>query len=324
MERRRVAVLGLRAPSLDIEQEGLREFAVEWAVAPGATPEEIIAHAGSAEVVLCGSAPRFTAEVIDQLARCRAIIRYGIGVDSVDLEAATRRGIWVVNVPDYCIDEVASFALTLLLACWRKLVPAVDQVRRHRSWSMDALRPIGDLAQQTLAVIGFGRIGQSLARKAKALGLQVVAHDPHVDEAVARSQGVTLLPLPDALSRADYVSLHAPLTPQTRHLINRDTLALMKPSAYIINTSRGGLIDEDALREALDQGRLAGAALDVLAQEPPGSDHPLVGHPRVLVTPHMAWYTERSAREMRVKAVQEAARVLRGERPVNVVNHRVG
>lgn len=319
-DRRRVAVLGLRAPSLDVEQEELREFPVDWAVAAGTTAEEIVAHAGSAEVVLCGSAPRFTPEVIENLTRCRAIIRYGIGVDNVDLDAATRKGIWVVNVPDYCIDEVASFALTLLLACWRRLVPAVDQVRRDGSWSMQELRPIEDLSQQTLALIGFGRIGQSLARKAVALGLEVVAYDPYADEGVAGQLGVKLLPLQEAFRRADYLSLHAPLTPETRHLVNRETLALMKPTAYVINTARGGLIDEEALREALDAGRLAGAALDVLAQEPPEAGHPLIGHPKVLVTPHMAWYTERSAREMRVKAAREAARVLRGERPVNVVN----
>ena len=314
-----VAVLGFRVDSLELEQQQLRGHDVAWRLSLGLTKEEILEQAGDADAILAGSLCRLTGDVIEQLHRCRVIARYGIGVDNVDVQAASRRGIWVTNVPDYCIDEVATHTILLLLACHRKLLQALQGP--GRTWGIGHLKPIAGLQTQTLGIVGLGQIGQAVARRAMALGLRVLAYDPLVPAERAEQVGVRLVGLEELLRQADYVSLHVPLTEGTRHLIDGRALALMKPGSYLINTARGGLVDEEALRAALDGGHLAGAALDVLEVEPPSQGHPLVGHPKVLLTPHVAWYSERSAREMRIRAAEEVRRVLEGGRPLHPVNY---
>lgn len=280
--------------------------------------EEIIALAERADAVLNCYA-KVTARVIGALRCCRIIARYGIGVDNVDLAAATRAKILVTNVPDYCVDEVSDHALALLLALARRVVAADRDVRRG-TWDVVAYAGIRRLRGQTLGLLGFGRTAKALASKAQALGMQVLAADPYVNgEAMAR-HGVRAADLDTLLREADVVSIHIPLSPETRGLIGEPELARMKPTAFLINTARGGIVDENAVAAALAEGRLAGAALDVLATEPPPADHPLRQAPNVILTPHLAFYSRDSVVELQTKAAEEVARALRGEPPRSPVN----
>jgi D-3-phosphoglycerate dehydrogenase len=221
----------------------------------------------------------------------------------------------VVHVPDYGTEEVADHALCLLLACARGLAP-LGAALRAGAWDYGAAaRPLHRLGGRTLGVVGLGRIGRRLAAKARALELRVLGTDPAVGPAAAAAAGIDWRPLPDLLAESDFVSLHAPLVPATEGLIGRAELARLRPGAYLINVARGGLVDEAALLEALDGRRLAGAGLDVLAVEPAPAGHPLVGHPRVVMTPHSAWYSEEAMRDLQRLLAEDVLRALRGESP---------
>jgi len=259
--------------------------------------------------------------MIGKMPKCRIISRFGIGVDNVDIEAATGAGIVVTKVPDYCIDEVSDHAMALLLAIVRK-IPSSSARTHGGRWEMKAVVPIHRLRGSVLGLAGFGRIPQLVAPKAKAFGMTVVAYDPFVpDEAFSRA-GVERVDLPKLLTSSDYVSVHTPLTPETKHLFNRDTFGQMKRGAYIVNTARGPIIDEAALAEALDTGQIAGAALDVMTQEPPPTS-PLFGRDNVIITPHTSFYSEESLIELQMKAAQEVVAVLSGRSPRNPVNPEV-
>lgn len=309
----RVAVLGTRFRSLDIEERILAPLGVELTAAPAASPQELLAAARDAAAILAGSAPKLNADVIGQLEQCRVITRYGIGVDTVDLEAARARGIIVTNVPDYCIDEVSTQAVTLLLAGARKIVAGHALVSRGE-WGLASLRPMHSLATQTLGLLGYGRIGRATGQKARAFGLSLLVYDPYLPEG-AELDGARRVDLDALLAESDYISLHMPLTPETHHILGEEAISRMKAGAYVINTSRGGLVDEAALMRALEAGHLSGAGLDVFEQEPPRPDDPILRAPNVTLSPHSAWYSERSEVEMREKAAADVARVLRGERP---------
>ena len=231
-------------------------------------------------------------------------------------------GILVANVPEYCVEEVATHTLALILACVRKLLPGYRDAVAGR-WQVAGVRPMFSTENQVLGLSGLGRIGQAVARKARVFGFQILVFDPYVSAEKADELGVTLVELNALLSRSDVVSLHSPDTPETHHMINMATLNRMKPTAFLVNASRGGLVDESALLEALNEGRIAGAALDVLESEPVPADHPLLKSERCLVTPHMAWYTEQSIERMRRLASREVARVLGGQLPMNLVNPKV-
>jgi D-3-phosphoglycerate dehydrogenase len=255
------------------------------------------------------------AAFIGRLRRCRVLGLYGAGVDNADVGAARQRGLTVVHVPDYGTEEVADHALCLLLACARGLAPLGASLRAG-AWDYGAAaRPLHRLRGRTLGVVGLGRIGRRLAAKACALELRVLGTDPAVGPAAATRAGINSRPLPDLLAESDFVSLHAPLVPATERLIGPTELAHLKPGAYLINVARGGLVDEAALLEALDGRRLAGAGLDVLAVEPAPAGHPLIGHPRVVMTPHSAWYSEEAMRDLQRLLAQDVLRVLRGEPP---------
>jgi len=305
-----VAVLGARwGKDLGIEQEVLGP-GVRLAAAAGTSTPDLLAAARDAAAILLGTQAACSAEVIEGLTACRAIVRYGVGLDNVDLGAARARGIALANVPDYGVEEVATHAVALALACLRKLLPATALARRAE-WKVAPLRPIQAVPDTTFGVAGLGRIGRAVAAKAAALGFRVFACDPYVSAAGAPRR-VRLVSFPELLGAADLLSLHMPLTPETRNLIGAPQLAAMKPTAYLINTARGELVDGAALAEALRSARLAGAALDVLPGEPPPPDHPLLSCPNALLTPHMAWYSEASERRLRRMAAQEARRALRG------------
>ncbi len=261
-----------------------------------------------------------TPEIIDRLECCKVITRVGVGVDAIDIPAATRKGIWVTNVPDYSIDEVSTHAIALLLNYARRLPTLFDQVERGAWWDINQVRSIARLNQQTIGLLGYGRIGQAAAVKAAALGMRVIANDPYILPDALPPNPAPLVDLDTLLRESDYLSLHAPHNETTYHIINARTLALMKPTAYLVNTARGALVDTDALIEAIRSNRIAGAALDVLEREPMPADSPLRNDSRILVTPHAAWYSLEADVDVHVKGAQEIVRVLRGEHPRTPVN----
>lgn len=244
------------------------------------------------------------------------VARTGVGVDTVDLPTATRLGIWVTNTPGANHEAVADLTIGFMLALARQ-IPRHVEIARGGSW---ARVPMVELHRKTLGLVGIGRVGRGVARRAQGFDMTVLATDPYADAGWCAANAVTLVPLDDLLARSDVVSLHALNTPETRHLINAGTLALMRPGAFVINTSRGELIDEAALLAALDAGRPAGAALDVLAHEPPAADDPILRHPKVLVTPHIAGTTAESTIRMGLQAIANALTVLTGSRPADAVN----
>jgi D-3-phosphoglycerate dehydrogenase len=279
---------------------------------------ELLNAVRGADVLVSTYLP-ITGDVLDATPECKGIVRTGVGFDNVDVEAATRRGVWVANVPDYCMEEVATHALALLLALARK-VAVIDSQVRAGEWDNNRSRPIFRLSEGTLGLIGCGRIGQELVKLASGFGMRVLGYDPYLPAASARQAGIELRALEDVLRESDLISVHVPLSDATRHLIGTRELTLMKPTAYLVNTSRGGLIDERALAEALTAGHLAGAALDVFETEPLPADSPLRGAPNLLLNDHISWYSERSLVSLREKAVQEAIRIAHGQRPLNPVN----
>jgi len=254
-------------------------------------------------------------EVISAMQRCRVIVRYGIAVDTIDLQAARERGIKVCNVPFYCLDEVSNHALALLLALHRKILTG-HQLLRQNQHTLQRLQPIARLSELTLGLVGFGHIPRLLARKAVHMFKSIVVYDPFVRPEELLEHGVQAIGLEDLFRVSDFISIHAPSNPKTRHLVNARLLSLMKPTAYLINTSRGALIDEQALVEVLRERKIAGAGLDVFETEPLPENSPLRECDNVILTHHYAWYSEGAIRELKETAAQEALRVLKGEEPL--------
>jgi D-3-phosphoglycerate dehydrogenase / 2-oxoglutarate reductase len=316
---RKVLVTDHVFSGLDPESAVLDPLGVDLVVAEAIDEDSLAALAGDAAGILVCYAP-VTARVVQAASDggCRVIARYGIGYDNVDVEAATAAGIVVTNVPDYCLDEVADHTMALLLAAVRGVAAGAALVR-DGAWE----RPPGTihrLAGRRLALVGLGNIGRRVAARARAFGLEVVAYDPYAKP----EDGIALVPdLEAAIAEADVVSLHAPLTPETRHVVDARSIALMRRAPLLVNTARGGLVDTDAVLEALDSGALSGAALDVLDAEPPPAGHPIRSHPRAIVTPHMAFHSEEAGVELQRRAAEEVARGLKGEAPDRPVNPEV-
>jgi D-3-phosphoglycerate dehydrogenase len=317
MPSRFVAVSDTIFPNLDLARDVLSRIDADLELASEPTPEAILQVAARADALLVTYA-RITGEMIRQMTRCRIISRFGIGVDNVDLAAATSAGIVVTKVPDYCLDEVSDHTMALLLALVRK-IPFSNRQVHAGTWAMRAVVPIRRLRGSVLGLVGFGRIPQLVAPKAQSFGLRVVAYDPHVPPAVFSGAGVESVGFSELLSLSDYVSVHTPLLPETRGLFATDTFRQMKPTAYLINTARGPIVDDAALAQALDAGQLAGAALDVLPQEPPVNS-PLLGRDNVILTPHTSFYSEESLADLQTRAAEEVVRVLNGEAARNPVN----
>jgi D-3-phosphoglycerate dehydrogenase len=309
-----IAVTDSVFPSLDPALAMLARLDPQVRMAKSASADDILAVARDADAILVTYA-KLTGDLLRQLTRCRAIGRFGLGVDNIDLPAAAEKGIAVTYVPDYCVREVSDHTMALLLALARKVVLSSHLVHGGR-WEMPATVPMHRLAGRVLGLIGFGNIPRALAPKAKAFGMRVVAYDPHVAPGIFSATAVQDMSLDELLRISDFVSVHAPLLPSTRGLINSETLGKMKPSAFLINTARGPLVDEQALAAALDAGRLAGAALDVLPVEPPPATSPLIGRDNVILTPHTAFYSEEALNELLTKCASDVARVLSGEPPV--------
>ncbi|NNM86068.1 MAG: C-terminal binding protein [Phycisphaerales bacterium] len=297
--------------NLDIERQVITHAGFELVAAQCKTADEVVAAGVDAAALLVQWAP-ITREVIAKLLQCRLIVRYGIGVDNVYVVAAKARGIPVCNVPDYCIEEVADHAMAMALALARQL-PQVDRRVRGGVWKITPDAAMPALGDMTFATAGLGRIARAFLTRARAFGVRLAAFDPFVPAEVFAAEGIAQLTLEQLLQQADVLSLHLPLTPQTRGLINLSTLAKMKCSAILINTARGGLVDGAALAAALQNRVIAGAGVDVFEAEPLPQDHPLRQCDNALLTSHIGWFSERSVPKLQRLAAEEVVRGLRGE-----------
>lgn len=284
-------------------------------------PEEFAAEAADCVALLNTYAGPITADVMAKMPQCKIIARYGIGVDTIDLDAATKAGIIVTNNPTYCIDEVAEHTMALLLSAARKITFYDRQVRAGK-WAVPPGKPIQRVAGSTIGLVGYGNIARQVAVRAAAFGMKVLYADPFIKQGQFNTPG-DKVELDQLLAQSDFVSLHPPLTPKTRQLMNDDAFARMKKSAMLVNCARGPVIDTDALVRALDSGRIAGCALDTVDPEPLPDPHPLRGRENVIINPHAAWYSEQAMQGLQAGAPNEVRRVLAGEWPINVVNPAV-
>jgi D-3-phosphoglycerate dehydrogenase len=306
--------------SLDVEKKTLEGLA-DLVPLQTKKPEEFLAEAADCDALLNTYAGPITAEVMAKMPKCRIIARYGIGVDTIDLEAATQAGIIVTNNPSYCIEEVAEHTMALLLTSARKIAFYDREVRAGR-WAVPPGKPLYRVAGRTLGLVGFGNIARQVAVRAVSFGMRIVYSDPFIAEGQFDVPG-RKMELQEVLREADFVSLHPPLTAQTRKMISDEAFSRMKPSAILINCSRGPIVDTDALVRALDGKKIAGCALDTTDPEPLPDPHPLRGRENVVLNPHVAWYSEQALVGLQAGAPSEVKRVLSGEWPVNVVNRAV-
>lgn len=322
MSRFRVYCTDHEFGTLDIERNILGEIGAEVIEIQSRDPQLVSSRASDADALLnlYATLPR---EVLKEMPRLKVIVRYGVGVDTIDLQAATELGIFVANVPDYGVEEVASHAMALILGLARK-VCIYDRAVRRGTWDVKMGKPIRRLVGQKVGLVGFGRIPTALVPKLQSLGFRVLAYDPYVTPEQMSRLGVEKREsLVVMAQEVDYLSVHVPLTPHTRHLIGREVLQAMKPSAFLINTSRGPVVDEQALTEALKDGRIAGAALDVMELEPPERANDLLRMEKVILTPHAAYYSEEAFVDLRTKAAQQIRDVLLGGIPKYLVNGEV-
>lgn len=265
---------------------------------------------------------RVTPALIQRFRRCKIIVRYGVGTDNVDVDAATAANIIVGHAPDYCFDDVSTHAIGLWLACVRA-VAATHQKVASGTWDVNPRETMFRTAGKTMGIVGLGNIGQATARKLAGWRMKLLGVDPFIEPERAQALGVQLVDFETLCRESDYVTLHVPLLPETRHLINARTLSLIKPGAILINTARGPVVDNQALAAALNEGRLARAGLDVFEEEPLPKDSPLRTHPRVTLSDHVAWYSEESLEELRATATEEAVRVCAGGLPRSLANPEV-
>lgn len=308
-------------PSLEIEEKVFRDYGVTFIPTQSRSEADIIANCRDASGLLVQYA-RITEKIMDSLPGLKAISRYGVGFDTIDVAAATERGICVLNVPDYCIDEVSNQAFALIMDCCRR-VTFLNNAVHNGIWDYAIAKPLHRLRGQKLGFVGFGKMARELARKATPFGLELLAYDPFLTQENIRNLPVKLQSLPVLLQEADIVSVHAPLTEQTYHLISDKELSLMKKTAILVNTSRGAVLDIDAVSRALAAHQIACAGIDVLETEPIAGDNPLLKLDNAIVTPHVSWYSEESEQELKGKVARGACEVLAGNLPAYLVNKDV-
>lgn len=319
-DKAKVVLTDYVSETLDIEHEMLDELA-DIVALQVKTPDEFLTEAEDCDALLNTYAGPITAEAMARMPKCRIIARYGIGVDTIDLGAATEAGIIVTNNPTYCIAEVAEHSMALILASVRK-VALFDRVVRDGRWELPPGKPIFRLSGSTLGLVGFGNIAREVAVRGAAFGMRVLFADPFVEQGQFDAPGEKV-ELDQLLAEADVVSLHPPLVDQTRGMMNDDAFKRMKPTALVVNCSRGPIVDTDALVRALDAGEIGGCALDTTDPEPLPDPHPLRGRENVIINPHAAWYSEQALIGLQSGAPSEVRRVLTGEWPVHVVNPAV-
>lgn len=323
MARYKVVITDFGAPDNDIEQAELQASGLDIELVRLNSPsgQDLFPHVADADALIVQWA-KITPETIARLQKCRVMSRYGIGVDMIDLAAASERGILVCNVPDYCIDEVSTHTIGFLLMLNRRLLPQHLHVHGGKWGSPPGGTP-ARLSTQTLGIVGLGNIGQAVLHKARAFGLTIVAYDPYLSAERAAQLGIELVSLDTLLQRSDYVTLHCPLTDETRHLIAAAELARMKKSAFLINMARGPVVEQNALVRALSDRQIAGAALDVLETEPPDPDEPILKLDNVIVTPHISSWSDTSVIQLRRDTARNVIDVLQGTTPRSVVNHKM-
>ena len=313
-----VAVTDNRHASYDIEREILKQAGIELAVLDCETEDDVIRKCADMDGLLLDMAP-MSARVVQALRRCRVINRYGVGYDNVDVEACTRKGIWVTNVPDYCAEDVSDHAVALLLSCLRQTALR-DRLVRAGQWNVHGQTSYR-VCGKTLGVLGAGRIARALIRKMQGFALkEVLVYDPYVDAASIATLRARKCGLDELLAASDFVSLHMPVTPETRGMINRQTLRLMKPSAILINTGRGPLVDDPALIDALQSHKIAGAGLDTHTVEPLPANSPYLVMDSVVLTDHTAYNTAEAVEELKTKSARNIVAALGGKTPPYHVN----
>jgi len=303
--------------SIDIELKQLEQIDAEIIKGQCKTEEELVRLARSADGIICQYAP-FTAEVINTLEKCRVISRYGVGVDNIDIEAATEKGIMVAYVPDYCVEEVSNHAIAMIMDFARQ-ISLFDRSTRNRTWDVMLSKTINRLSEQTIGILGLGRIGSAVARKVQNFDIKIIANDPYAKKMI---EGVKMVNFQELIEKSDYITIHAPLNEQTRHIFTRKVFKQMKKSAYLINTARGGIVDQEALFKALKNEEIKGAALDVLEKEPPyWQAIPQLRN--LIITPHAAFYSESSLKELKNRTAQAVVEVLQGKVISNLFNPEV-
>ena len=321
MARYKVAVVNLGYESYHIEREILEPVGAELILVPKdcLTEEEVVDVAKDADAILVREAP-IKGKVLESIDRCKVIVRYGVGVDNIDLETTKKKKIYVANIPGYGTEEVSDHAVALLLACIRNLLVR-DKNLRQGKFETDINDKIYRTTGKNLGLIGYGQISRAFHRKWKGfLPNRVLVYDPYLPQETIQENGAEKADFHTLLTEAEYISIHTPLTPETKYIINEAALRKMKSTAILINTSRGEVIEENALIKALNEGWILAAGLDVFEKEPLGRDHPLIGIPNVVLTGHVGWFSKDSVRELQTRAAQEVLRVFSGESPICWVN----
>lgn len=322
--RPKVVITDFDYGDVDIETRILTDAGAEVVALQAKSEEDLAEHAVDCAAMMNQYA-RIGSATIARMRQCQVIARYGVGVDIVDVDAATGRGILVTNVRDYCTEEVADHAIALWMALARRLFD-YDRATHQGIWTWQSGRPIHRLRGRTMGIVSFGKIGRAIARRARAFGVEVIAYDPFLSAEAGAAEGVELVDKETLLARSDYILMQAPMTPETRHFLSDAEFAAMKPGAMLVNTGRGPTVDNAALYRALTEGTLAGVGLDDPEEEPAKranwspSENPIFGLPNVIVTPHAAYYSEESIRAARETAASEVARVLTGRAPKYPVN----
>lgn len=314
-KRPKVVITDCDHPSVEIERKVFSEIDPEFVLAYCNTEDEVIETAKDADGIINQYAP-ITKRVIKSLKKCKVIARYGVGVDNIDIEAATEYGIIVANVPDYCVDEVSTHAMALILSCARGIT-LLDNKIRDKKWDFTLAKPLFRTKGKTLGLFGLGRIARVVAQKASGFGFKIIAYDPYVSKV---DDEIELVEFSKLLSNSDFISIHSPLTDKTRHLFGENNLRAMKRTAYLINTSRGPIVDEEALYNILKKRWIAGAALDVMEKEPPDWENLLLKLDNLIITPHISFYSEESYVELKTKTAKAVLSVLKGKLPRAMVN----
>lgn len=315
----KVVVTDYIEPDLDWEAKELAKRGIEFAChqLKFTSPSKVIEATRDADIVVVNMVP-VTEEIVAGWERCKLLIRHGVGYDNVELEALGRAGIPCCYIPDYCTEDVAEQAIALLLACGRRLETSrkvLDESSARGQWDFADVIPVFRMAGRTVGILGCGRIGSRVYQKLKSFGFQFLICDPYLAEERKRELGIEVVDKETMFRASDFITVHTPLTHETRRIVNAETLAMMKPTAYLVNTARGPMVDAAALAEALGNGVIAGAGIDVYDTEPPPPDHPLFGAPNLILTPHLAWYSEDAAWRIRELILLEIDRFVAGQAP---------
>jgi D-3-phosphoglycerate dehydrogenase / 2-oxoglutarate reductase len=319
--KKKIAIIDYREEGFEMEKKAFAAEHTEVFIYSCKNEDELIESIWDAHVIIF-TYSMITENVIDKLTNCQMLIRYGIGLDNIDVEAASKKGILVCNAPNYGVYAVAEHAFALLMCLNRKL-KLLDQCVRDQIWSIKSISPVFSLKDKTLGIVGFGNIGRYVCEMANAFQMKAIIFDPFVDNVTASKYRARLVSFDDLIKQSDHITLHAPLRNETRNLFNKKVFQKMKNTSILINTSRGGLINESDLIMALKSKRLAGAGLDVFDNEPMELHNELLNMENVILTPHVAWYTEESIINLHQEIIDEVLRVLRGRKPQNSVNFQL-